>query len=119
MKQKLIDILSEFGFPVYLQGSLNPKADYPDSFFTYWVFDAPESARYNNSEYSCDWGFWIYFYSNDPQLVETVPLQAKNSLRKNGFVFEGKPVDTESGIESHTGCQLTCYFKEVYSNGNL
>lgn len=117
MKQKLIDLLSDFGFPVFLQGSLNPDEAYPESFFTFWVFEAPESAHYNNNPNSCDWGFWIYFYSSDPKLVETVPLQAKASLRTNGFVFEGKPVDAETDVETHTGVQMTCYFKEVYNNG--
>lgn len=117
MKQKLIEILSQFGFPVFLQGSLNPKEPYPDSFFTFWVFDAPETAHYNNAANACDWGFWVYFYSNDPEKVETVTLVAKATLRANGFVFEGKPVDVKSDVETHTGCQMTCYYKEVYSNG--
>lgn len=116
MKKKLIDTLKSFGFPVYLQGSLNPDEKYPDSFFTFWVFDAPESAHYNNSANSCDWGFWIYFYSNDPELVETIPLKAKAALVALGFVFEGKPIDANSDIETHTGSMLTCYYKEVYNN---
>lgn len=114
MKQKLIEILSSFGYPVFLQGSLNKDAAYPNSFFTFWVPDAPESAHYDNRPNVCNWEFWVFFYSNDPQLVETIPLQAKKKLFDAGFVFEGKPVDSDSGVETHTGCQLTCYFKEVY-----
>ena len=114
MKEKLIDILKTFGFPVFLQGSLNPDEDYPASFFTFWVFDAPESAHYDNNPNACDWGFWIYFYSNNPQLVESVPLQAKAALKAAGFVFDGKPIDANSDVETHTGCMLTAYFKEMY-----
>lgn len=116
MKEKLIEILSKFGYPVFLQGSLNPNIPYPDSFFTFWVFQADEITHYNNNPVCCDWGFWVYFYSNDPVKVETVPLLAKTDLRANGFVFEGKPVDAKSDIETHTGTRLTCYYKEVYTN---
>ena len=34
MKDQLISILSSFGFPVRLQGSLTEAERYPDSFFT-------------------------------------------------------------------------------------
>lgn len=115
MKEKLISILATFGFPVALQGSLNPEEQYPDSFFTFWVFQADETAHYNNQPVSCDWGFWVYFYSNDPRLVETVPNQAKAALRQAGFVFEGKAIDANSDHDTHTGAMLTCYVKEVYT----
>ena len=114
MKQRLIDILSILGYPVFLQGSLNPNENYPDSFFTYWVFQAPETSHYDNQPSGCDWGFWIYFYSNDPKLVMDEPLRAKMLLRADGFVFEGKAIDANSDVETHTGSMLTCYYKEVY-----
>lgn len=117
MKQTLIDVLAAFNFPVFLQGSLNPEDSYPDSFFTFWVFEAPETSHYDNIAISCDWGFWVYFYSNDPELVETISLAAKRELQAVGFVFEGKPIDANSDVATHTGCMLTCYIKEVYSNG--
>ena len=114
MKEKLITLLSSFGYPVSLQGTLNPKKNYPDSFFTYWVFQAPENSHYDNNPVSCDWGFWIYFYSNDPKLVESIPLKAKILLKQNGFVFEGKPVDANSDYDTHTGVMLISFIKEIY-----
>ena len=114
MKEKLITLLLSFGYPVFLQGTLNPKENYPDSFFTYWVFEAPENSHYDNNPVSCDWGFWIYFYSNDPKLVESIPLSAKDLLSQNGFVFTGKPVDANSGCNTHTGVMLISFIKEIY-----
>lgn len=119
MREKIYSLLSSFGYPVFLQGTLNDKQDYPDSFFTYWITEAPESSHYDNVPHACDWGIWLYFYSNDPELVDSVPLSAKALFKQNGFVFEGKPIDAASDTETHTGTMLTCYYKEVYSNGNL
>lgn len=114
MKALFIETLEQLGYPVFLQGSLNSVKDYPDSFFTFWVFQADENVHYDNSPKSCDWGFWLYFYSVDPLLVQTVSLQAKELLEISGFTFEGKPIDANSDVQSHTGCMLTCYAIENY-----
>lgn len=114
MKNKFIEILESLGYPVYLQGSINENEEYPESFFTYWVFQADENSHYDNGPVSCDWGFWLYFYSAKPALVESVPLEAKSKLQAAGFAFAGKPVDAESDEPTHTGCMMTCYIKEVY-----
>lgn len=114
MKNKLIETLETLNYPVFLQGGLNDAADYPESFFTFWNFQANEETHYNNIPVSCVWGFWIYFYSTDPILVEQVPLQAKKLLADVGFIFDGKPTDANSDTQTHTGCMLTCYYIEKY-----
>ena len=48
MKEDLITLLKTLNYPVFLQGSLNSEADYPDSFFTFWNFETPETAYYSN-----------------------------------------------------------------------
>ena len=114
MKQKLVDLLMVLGYPVFLQGSLNPDEEYPDSFFTFWVFQADEKKHYDDRPVSCEWGFWIYFYTDDPELIMSEPLKAKKMLMENRFVFQGKPVDVKSDKPSHTGTMLTCYIIENY-----
>lgn len=114
MKGLFIETLERLGYPVFLQGSLNSAADYPESFFTFWVFQADEESHYDNSPKACSWGFWLYFYSSEPLLVQSVPLQAKELLKAEGFVFEGKPTDADSDVQTHTGCMLTCYIVEDY-----
>lgn len=114
MKEIVVNILKSIGYPVYLQGSLNPSQDYKDSFFTYWNFEAPETKHYDNRPISCSWGFWIYFYSVDPELVVTEPLKAKTELTAAGFAFEGKPMDAASDTSTHTGCMMTCRILENY-----
>lgn len=113
MKQKLIEILETCGFPVSLQGSLSPTAEYPDSFFTFWNFDTPDSMHYDNEAHSAVWGFWVFFYSNDPELVETETEKIRLLLKQNGFIVPGRGEDADSGRDTHTGRMLTVYFMEV------
>ena len=115
MKQNLIDILKSRGFPVYLQGSLNVDAKYPDSFFTFWNFETPEGAFYDNQANLSFWGFWIYFYSSDPILVETEIDAIIKLLKSNGYVVTGKGEDADSGRDTHTGRMITVYKQEVYN----
>ena len=115
MKEHLIMLLESFGYPVYLQGSLAAPADYPDSFFTFWVFSAPEEAFYDNDANRCVWGFWVYFYSTDPVLVQEKSEQARQLLKRNGFVTEGKPADLAVDVPTHTGAMFTAYGAEEYN----
>lgn len=117
MKQQLIKLLETFGFPVYLQGSLAAPEDYPDSFFTFWNFSAPEGAFYDNDANRCVWGFWVYFYSTDPVQVLEVSEQARQLLKRNGFVPEGKPTDIPTDAPDYTGAMFTVYGIENYEQG--
>lgn len=114
MRKKLVDLLETFKYPVFLQGSLLDTEDYPSSFFTFWNFQGDESKHYDNTPQSCEWGFWVYFYSNDPLLVESELTKAKKLLKNNGFVAKGKPVDAASDVKTHTGKVLTIYYLENY-----
>ena len=71
MKNKLISVLESIGHPVFLQGSLSPDEIYPETFMTFWNFEAPEILFYDNEAHSAVWGFWVFLYSSDPELVET------------------------------------------------
>ena len=113
MKQKLINILESIGFPVFLQGSFNPDQKYPDTFLTFWNFETPEGQFYDNNAHSAVWGFWVFLYSNDPEIVETKTEQIRKLLKENGFILQGRGEDADSGRETHTGRMLTLYFMEV------
>lgn len=113
MKQKLIKIVEELGYPIFLQGTLQKEEEYPCSFFTFWNFQGDES-YYNNESKKCVWGFWLYFYSNDPQLVETEMLKAKKLLKENNFIIAGRATDTQSDEVTHTGTMLEIYYIENY-----
>ena len=87
VKSDLIALLQTLTYPVFLQGSLNANEGYPDSFFTFWNFETPEAAFYDDYAGRAVWGFWVYFYSTNPLLVETEPEKARKLLKQNGWIL--------------------------------
>lgn len=114
MKNELISILETFSFPVFLQGSLNDKDAYPSSFFTFWNFETPEDTHYDNNASRAVWGFWVYFYSDDPSLVDSKLIEAKSLLKEAGWIVDGKGQDVASDEPTHTGRMITCRRIENY-----
>lgn len=117
MKEQLIALLESLGFPVFLQGSLTSPEDYPESFFTFWLFSAPEGAFYDDEANRCVWGFWVYFYSTDPALVAQKSEEARQLLKGGGFIIDGKPVDLAVDVPEYTGAMFTAYKAEEYRAG--
>lgn len=112
MKQELIEILSTFGYPVRLQGSLGTQEAYPKSFFTIWNDETEDYTHYDNAPIAYVWTFSINFYSVDPILVNTVLIQAKEKLKESGWIIGGKGYDVPSDEASHTGRAITALYIE-------
>lgn len=103
MKDLLIQTLEPLGYPIRLQGSLNPDEPYPESFFTFWNNNADDGSHYDNNPINYVWNFDLNFYSSDPELVNTKLLEAKALLKAAGFIVPGKGYDVASGKHTHTG----------------
>lgn len=116
MKNELITLLETLGYPVFLQGTINSVEEYPESFFTFWNFETPEAAFYDNYPGRAVWGFWVYFYSTNPKLVETQPEAARKLLRSNDFILKGKANDISVDKPTHTGAFFTVYKFEEYES---
>lgn len=114
MKIELINLLETFKFPVFLQGSMTESDDYPPSFFTFWNFETPEDKHYDNAASRAVWGFWVYFYSDDPLLVDSQLETARKLLKEHGWIIDGKGEDVASDVETHTGRMITCRKIENY-----
>lgn len=113
MKDELIKILNATGYPARLQGSIGQEERYPESFWTFWNFDTPEN-YYDNAPVNAVWGFWIFFYSVDPALIDTETGRAIAALRAAGWTVAGRGEDALSDEPTHTGRRLTAYKRENY-----
>lgn len=103
MKQKLIDTLTAFGYPVFLQGTLNPVEAYPNTFITFFVDSTETVKQYDNITISVDWYFSVIIYSDNPEIVNTKPNEIRAALKAAGFTPQGKGNDILSDEPTHTG----------------
>ena len=103
MKDLLIKTLEEFGYPVIQQGSLNENEQYPETFFTFWNNSTDENSHYDNKPNNYVWDFDLNVYSNNPETVNSLLLEAKEKLIKAGFIVNGKGHDVASDEPTHTG----------------
>lgn len=110
VKNLLIETLQEFGYPIYLQGSMSKEDAYPDSFFTFWNNDTTDEAFFDNRETETIWDFDLNFYSSNPTLTNSVLLEAKRKLRQAGFIPDGSGYDVVSDEPTHTGRGMNLLF---------
>lgn len=115
MKEKLIEILETFcPGNVFLQGSMNAGADFPQKFITFFTTSSDFAAFYSNEANRVEWSISVMFYSSDPQEVLDIPPQIVIALRDAGFIPEGAGNDIYSDIPSHTGWAMDFIFPEKY-----
>ncbi len=117
VKELLISILSDFGYPVILQGTLSDDESYPDSFFTFWNNSSDDIIHYDNDAAAFEWDFDVNFYSVNPTLVNTMLIQAKTALKQAGFIVGGKGHDVASDEITHTGRGIDVLFREENERG--
>lgn len=112
MEDLLISILETLGYPVFLQGSLLPDQPYPDSFFTFWNDSADGDSYYSNEENAILWAYSLNFYSNNPTLVNTKLLEAKELLKAQNFIISGAGYSVMSDEQTHTGRGITVLYRQ-------
>lgn len=113
MEDKLIEVLNTLKYPVFRQGSLTKDEPYPESFFTFWNYESPDHAYYDNSDYGTNWSFGVYAYSSDPATTYQMITDARTKLKENDFIVPSKGFDASSDEESHTGRGISVYYLEV------
>lgn len=111
-KELLFDELNSFGFPVFLQGSLNADEPYPDTFITFFTDDVLDNSQYDDDTVSWDWNFSVILYSNDPALLSSKSDEIRVALKQAGFIPQGKGRDVPSDEPSHTGWAIDFIYLE-------
>lgn len=113
MKDALIKILETFGYPIFLQGSLNDKDSYPDTFFTFWNNSVDDGSHYDDTAMDYIWNFDLNVYSTNPNLVDSLLLDAKQKLIDSGWIVGGKGYDVFSDEPTHTGRGMNIFYIET------
>jgi hypothetical protein len=115
MIEDLIQLLeSEYGHPVYLQGSMSSDEAYPDNFFTYWINESSDKSHYDNGENAIVWDYDLNFYSNDPLKVHSMMLNIKKLLKQNNFTVGGNGYSVMSDEVTHTGRGLNVLYRQNF-----
>ena len=113
MLEDLIQLLeNEYGYPVYLQGSMSSDTSYPDHFFTYWVNDSNSDSHYDDNEHTIVWDYDLNFYSNDPLKTHNMLLEVKTLLKQNNFIVRGAGYSVASDEPTHTGRGINVLYRE-------
>lgn len=110
MESKLIELLESLGYPCYEQGSLT-EDNIPESFFTYWLTDS-EVECFDNDDKKVLWSYWVYFYTNNPELLSITLKNARKLLKENGFIVDGLGSAVKCDIDTHSGRLLNVYYIE-------
>ena len=90
MEDKLIEILSQYDYPVILQGSLAQGEEYPEHFFTYWQNPGDDSSFYDNKAHCELYDYDVNFYSTDAALVYKMPVTVKQFYRAGNGLLSRK-----------------------------
>ena len=108
----LLEILNEFGYPIYETGSMGLDEEYPETFFTYWNNSSDDGSHYDNKARSYIWDFDVNVYSNDPRKIERILLETKERLIEEGFIVGGKGHAVKSDEITHTGRGINVQYIE-------
>ena len=115
VKEKLIAVL-ENNCPdpnnVFLQGTINPDEQYPDTFITFFITGSEFGSFYDNNEYSVEWSGAIMIYSVDPDTIESIVSGVYTDGKAAGFEFEGIGNDIPSDVETHTGWAIDFIYRQ-------
>lgn len=113
MIENLIQLLeSEYGYPVFLQGSMSSDEAYPDHFFTYWINDSNGDSHYDDNEHAIVWDYDLNFYSSDPLKAHGMLLEVKALLKQNNFTVSGGGYSVMSDETTHTGRGINVLYRE-------
>lgn len=111
VREKLINILEEKA-PVYRQGSFLSTEDYPEKFFTYWN-PTNEEIFYDNTAVGCIRVFYVFFYTNNPDEIETLVKEARKMLFDARFAVT-KEKDYKADEKTYSAVMFAATYREDY-----
>lgn len=114
IKEYLINVLKESGFPIYKQGSFLDTDEYPHSFWTFYNIKSEELYR-DDEAYAIVKHFTVCFYSDNPTIIHDTVNKTRKKLKEANFFVEAE-TDVDSDATSHTGEGFFCIYQYNYEN---
>lgn len=108
----LLNTLAPLCTDIIEQGSLAPNASYKSRFFTFWNSTTEDHKHYNNATHGYVWSVDVNFYSTDPRDVYSTLDAARERLKAEGWVVNGKGHAVASDVNTHTGRGFTALYIE-------
>ncbi len=108
----LKQLLDQYEIPVYEKEEMNSEEDYPESFFAFENFKIILDKYYCNVPTRKKYGFKIYYYSKDAELVFTRMNDLQKLLRRNGAIVEEIVSNTNDNLEQYSSNVLTYWILE-------
>lgn len=112
MKDRLIELLETFGYPVLQQGSMSDEEEYPMTFITYWNNETPQGMFYDNRSHKTDWDFDVNIYTCDVLKLDDKLNEIIDLLQANGFVVDSNGYDVMSDEKTHVGRGVNVIYAE-------
>lgn len=112
INQLIIDALASLNYPVILQGSMAPEAEYPDTFISFQTMTSETQESFDNEEALTAWDININIYSRDPAKVRDLATQSRTLLKAAGFIPQGKGFDLVSNEPGFIGWANDYYYLE-------
>lgn len=112
IKEELMKLLEETGYPAVEQGSYISEKEMPQHFFTLWNYDTESSNYYSNKNIFTIWYFWIEFHSTDPLLPEKIVNDVIEKLHINNWIVDGKGYDIETKYNTYSARHLDIKYIE-------
>lgn len=114
VKENLISILETYcPDNVYLQGTLNPEAAYPNTFITFYITDSEFNAFYDDDANRTDWSIAVMIYSNNPDTIDTIAKGVIKDCKVAGFIPQGAGNDIPSDVYTHTGWAIDFIYPQT------
>jgi hypothetical protein len=114
MWEKLEPIFQELELPYSRQGSYEEDEDLPESFFTFWNMNTPESGFYDNHAHKAVWFWAVYFYTKNPALIYSKLDEFIKLAKEKGFISEGRGHDVASGVPDYSGRYIIVKYIDDY-----
>lgn len=103
MEDKLINLISALGYPIFRQGSLTENDTYPDAFFTYWNNTEENHSSYDNNTALIQYDYDLNVYSTNIDACYDLLKQASVILKNNNFIITNFGYDLYSDEVTHMG----------------